>query len=549
MARRTSAWLGALMAVAMLTLAACGGGAAPSAGKSEPGSEATSEGGQQGQVTLVWGRGGDSVGLDPANVTDGESLKVTEQIFDTLLQFQGDTTNVGPGLATGCEANQDATEWTCTLREGVKFQDGTPFNAEAVKFNFDRWMNSKNPYRFQGEDFGYYAYMFGGFDDKSVIKSVDVIDDTHVKFTLRNPLAPFLQNLAMAPFAIASPTAIQKYGADFFKNPVGTGPFKFVRWDKDSQIVLARNDNYWGDPAKVDQLVFRVIPDNSERLLELQSGTIHFADGISPSDVPTIKSDPNLQLFLRPANDIGYLAFNTEKPPFNNKKVRQAFNMAIDKQAIVNAFYGDLGQVANTPLPPNMWGHSNLQDYPYDPDQAKKLLQEAHFDFSKTYELWAMSNPRPYFPEPTKIAEAIAQDLAKIGVQVKIVTFDWSTYLSKTENGEHTMALLGWIGDNGDPDNFLYVLLDKDNATKGSAGNIAFYKSDALHQLLIKAQQTPDQATRTQLYEQAQQIIHEDAPWVPLVYAQDPVAASAKVQGYVPSPLGLEQLNHVSLSK
>ncbi|MBX5476487.1 MAG: ABC transporter substrate-binding protein [Clostridia bacterium] len=549
MARRTSVWLGVLLTAAMLVLAACGGGA-PSSSSSEPGSEAVSEGGpQQGQVTLVWGRGGDSVGLDPANVTDGESLKVTTQIFDTLLQFQGDTTNVGPGLATGCEPNQDATEWTCTLREGVKFQDGTPFNAEAVKFNFDRWMNTKNPYRYEGEEFGYYAYMFGGFDDKSVIKSVDVIDDTHVKFTLRNPLAPFLQNLAMAPFAIASPTAIQKWGADFFKNPVGTGPFKFVRWDKDSQIVLERNDDYWGEPAKVDQLVFRVIPDNSERLLELQSGTIQFADGISPSDVPTIKSDPNLQLFLRPANDVGYLAFNVEKAPFNDKKVRQAFNMAIDKKAIVDAFYGDLGEPANTPLPPKMWGHSNLQDYPYDPEQAKQLLQEAHFDFSKTYELWAMSNPRPYFPEPTKIAEAIAQDLSKIGVKVKIVTYDWDTYLAKTENGEHALALMGWIGDNGDPDNFLYVLLDKDNATKGSAGNIAFYRSDPLHELLIKAQQTPDQATRTQLYEQAQQIIHEDAPWVPLVYAEDPVAASAKVQGYVASPLGLEQLNKVSLAK
>ncbi|MBX6351309.1 MAG: ABC transporter substrate-binding protein [Clostridia bacterium] len=529
-----------------LGLAACGGGGQPQAGggtSEAPGSEAQAP----AQLTVVWGRGADAVSLDPANVTDGESLKTTTQIFDTLLKFQGDTTNVGPGLATGCEPNQDATEWTCTLRSGVVFQDGTPFNAQAVKFNFDRWMHSDDPNRHEGEEFAYYAYMFGGFDDKSVIQSVDVLDDTHVKFTLRQPLAPFLQNLAMAPFAIASPAAIQKYGADFGKHPVGTGPFTFVSWEKDNQIVLERNDDYWGTKAAIDQLVYRVIPDNSERLLELQSGTIQFADGINPSDVPVIQGDPNLQLFLRPANDIGYLAFNTEKKPFDDVRVRQAINMAIDKAAIVKTFYGDLGQVANTPLPPKMWGHSDLQDYPYDPEQAKQLLAQAGYPNGFQTELWAMSNPRPYFPQPEKIAEAIANDLAKVGIDAKIVTFDWDTYLQKTENGEHTMALLGWIGDNGDPDNFLYVLLDKDNAVKGSAGNIAFYKSDELHDLLIRAQRTPDQATRTQLYMQAQEIIHRDAPWVPLVYSEDPVGASAKIHGYVANPVGLEQLNEVTV--
>ncbi|MDI3269537.1 MAG: ABC transporter substrate-binding protein [Bacillota bacterium] len=525
-----------------LVLTACGGSA------TSPTGQGTDEGtAPQTQQVLVWGRGGDSVSLDPANVTDGESLKVTIQIFDTLLRFEGDTTNVGPSLAESCQPNQDATVFTCTLRQGVQFQDGTPFNADAVVFNFDRWRKTDNPYRFPGENFAYYEYMFGGFDNDSIIQDVKALDEYTVQFQLKEPLAPFLQNIAMPAFAIASPAAIQAYKESFAQHPVGTGPFTFVSWAPDDRIVLARNDQYWDTPAKLDQLIYRVIPDNGERLLELQAGTIQFADGINPADVSVIKSDPNLQLFIRPANDIGYMAMNMEKKPFDDVRVRLAINYAINKDALVKAFYGDLGQVANTPLPPKMWGHDSDLKYPYDPEKAKQLLAEAGFPNGFETELWAMSNPRPYFPEPQKMAEAIANDLSQVGIKVKLVVYPWSTYLQKTENGEHTMALLGWIGDNGDPDNFLYVLLDKDNAVKGSAGNIAFYKSDSLHDILIRAQRIPDQKERERLYIEAQKIIFNDAPWAPLVYAEDPVAASAKVQGYVASPLGLEQLTQVSL--
>ncbi len=496
---------------------------------------------------LVYGRGADSVSLDPINVTDGESLKVTHQIYDTLVEYKPDSTEVEPALATEWSTSPDGLVWTFKLREGVKFHDGTPFNAEAVKFNFDRWMFTDNPHRYDGE-FAYYAYMFGGFDDKSVIESVEVVDEYTVRFTLREPLAPFLQNLAMTPFGIASPEAIKEFGPDFGQNPVGTGPFKFVEWVKDDKIVLEANKDYWeGEPA-LDQIIFRSIPDNSARFMELQAGNIDIMDGLNPPDVKIVEEDENLQLFLRPPMNVGYLAMNMDVEPFDNLLVRQAINHAINKEALIENFYAGLAQPAVNPMPPSIWGFNySVKPYEYDPERAKELLAEAGFPNGFKTELWAMPIPRPYMPQPRKIAEAIQADLAKIGIEAEIVSFDWGAYLQKVENGEHPMALLGWIGDNGDPDNFLYVLLDKDNAVKGSAGNIAFYRSDKVHELLIKAQRTFDKAERTRLYEEAQVIIHRDAPWVPLVYAQQPIAAKASIRGYIPHATGSEKLNTVYL--
>ncbi len=501
-----------------------------------------------GQNTLIYGRGGDSVSLDPANVTDGESIKVTKNIYDTLIDYQDGNTELIPALAEDWESSKDGLVWTFHLRKDVKFHDGTSFNADAVVFNFNRWMDKDNAYH-QG-DFPYYGYMFGGYkgDEGHVIKEAIAIDEHTVEIHLNFPQGPFLSNLAMPPFAIASPAAIEKYGETLGEHPVGTGPFVFKEWVRNDKVVLEKNKDYWmkGYPI-LDQLIFKSIPDNSARFITMQSGEIDLMDGVNPDDVTLAKENPDLQVWLRPSMNVGYLAFNTEKAPFDNVKIRQALSMAVNKQALIDAFYNGLAEPAKNPLPPSLWGYNNdIVDYEYNLEKAKQLLAEAGYPDGFTTDFWYMPVPRPYIPQGKKIAETMQSDFEKIGVTVNLVTEEWAPYLEKTGNGEHTMALLGWTGDNGDPDNFLYVLLDKDNAKGPDAGNIAFYKNDELHELLIKAQQSGNIDERTKLYEKAQEIIHKDAPWIPLVHSTPPLVGKKNIDGFIPHPTGSDRFTKVS---
>ena len=493
--------------------------------------------------TLVFGRGGDSVELDPANVTDGESLNVTINIYDTLIDYKEGNTDLQPALAESWDSSEDGLTWTFNLRQGVKFHDGTDFNADAVVFNFNRWMDKGNPYH-QG-DFPYYGYMFGGYkgDEGHVIKDVVAKDEYTVEFQLNFPQGPFLSNIAMSPFAIASPAAIEKYGDTFGENPVGTGPFVFKEWVRNDKIVVEKNPDYYqkGYPL-LDQVIFKSIPDNSARFIALRSGDIDMMDGVNPDDVTVAEGDSNLQLWLRPSMNVGYLAFNTEKEPFNDVKVRQALNMAVDKEALITAFYNGLAEPAKNPMPPSLWGYNNgIKDYEYDPEKARALLAEAGYPNGFETDFWYMPVPRPYIPQGKKMSEAMQSMFTEIGVKTTLVTEDWAIYLDKTGKGEHTMAFLGWTGDNGDPDNFLYVLLDKDNAKAPDAGNIAFYKNDELHDILIKAQQSGDLEERAELYEQAQVIIHNDAPWIPLVHSTPPLLGKSNLTGFNPHPTGSDK--------
>ncbi|WP_027415818.1 ABC transporter substrate-binding protein [Aneurinibacillus terranovensis] len=532
-----------------LTMAGCGGGNKAASSDSQGKSADTGSG---GGGTLIYARGSDSVSLDPQNVTDGESLKVTKNIFDTLVDYKKENTEIVPALATEWKSSPDGKVWTFTLRDGVKFQDGTDFNANAVVFNFERMMDKKNTYH-TGGNFDYFPSMFGGFKGEkgAVIKEVKALDPKHVQFTLNVPLAPFLADIAMPCFAIGSPKAIQEEKDKFGQHPVGTGPFKFVSWTANDSIILEKNKDYWlaGAP-KLDKLIFKVIPDNTARLTALQSGEIDVMDGLNPSDVQNVQNNKKLQVLYRPSNNIGYLSFNETKKPFDNPKVRKALSMAINKKALVEAFYGGLGEVAKNPMPPSLLGYNNdVKDYDYNPDAAKKLLAEAGFPNGFSIDFWAMPKARPYMPQPQKIAEAIQADFAKIGVKTNIVNMEWATYLKKLENAEHTMALFGWQGDNGDPDNFLYVLLDKDNAKPPAAQNVSMYKNDKLHDLLIKAQTTPDNKVREDLYKQAQVIIHDDAPLVPLVHSKEALAASANVKNFVPHMTGSDKFTDVTIEK
>ncbi|TDL31487.1 ABC transporter substrate-binding protein [Jeotgalibacillus sp. S-D1] len=497
--------------------------------------------GGDAQDTLVFGRGGDSVGLDPITVTDGESFKVTKNIFETLVEFGREDTEINPGLAAEWEIAEDGLTYTFKLQEGVTFHDGEPLNAEAVVYNFDRWAQGTE------DKFYYYKSMFGGFgdDEGHVIESVTATDDMTVEFKLKRPQAPFLKNLAMSPFGIGSPKAIDEMGDEGFnETPVGTGPFKFVEWKRNERIVIEKYEDYWQEGLpKLNQVIFRSIPENSARLNALTSGEIDLADGVNPSDSTQIEDNAELQLFERPSMNVGYLGLTTTREPFDDPKVRQAMNYAIDRQAIVDAFFEGRAEVAKNPMPSVIAGYNDdIEGYEYDPEKAKELLKEAGLEDGFEMDLWAMPVPRPYMPDGQKVAEAIQNNLSAVGITAEIVTYEWATYLDKARLGEADAFLLGWTGDNGDADNFLYVLLDQDNI---GSNNYTYYENQEVHDLLIEAQSEVDEEKRNQIYMEAQEMIHEDAPWVPLAHSTPLMAGSAALKDFVAHPTGSDALAEV----
>lgn len=506
-------------------------------GGKKTGGETGTDGGSSSGGTLVFGRGGDSTSLDPAITTEGESFKVTKNIYETLINFGEQDTEIQPGLAESWEESADGLKHTLKLREGVKFHDGTDFNAEAVVFNFERWKAGN------AEQFYYYNSQFG-----DVIKEVKAVDEYTVEFTMNRILAPFYKNLAMSPFGIASPEAVKKHGDKYNENPVGTGPFKFVEWKRNDRITLVKNEDYWQDGLpKMDEVIFRVIPENSARMNALNTGEVDIIDGVNFSDVESIESNPELQTFYRPSLNVAYLGLNTERGPLKDKKVRQALNYAVNKQAIIEAFFAGAAEPAKNPMPKTVAGYNDdVEPYEYDPEKAKALLKEAGFEDGFEIELWAMPVARPYMPDGKKVAEAIQKDFEDVGVKAKIVSYEWATYLEKTRVGEADTFLLGWTGDNGDADNFLYVLLDQDNI---DSNNYARYANQEVHDLFIKAQSTNDQAEREKLYKEAQLLIKEDAPWIPLVHSEPALAGRADITGFKPHPTGSDLLATVEFTK
>jgi peptide/nickel transport system substrate-binding protein len=489
--------------------------------------------------TFVYGRGADSVGLDPAVVTDGESFRVTRNIYESLLEYKRDSTEVVPGLAEVWTTSPSGLEWKFELRRQVKFHDGTPCNAEAVVFNFERWMSEAHPHH-KGV-FEYWKSMFGGFP--GFVKAIKAIDEHSVAFVLDQPMAPFLANLAMPMFGIASPTAIKKHGDDYFKNPAGTGPFRFREWRKDDRVVLERNPDYWGEKPLLDRVVFRSIVDNSARLLELQTGSIDLMEFLNPDEIPSVRNDANLELILRPSMNVGYLWWNVKKEPFSRLEVRRAIAHAVNKRAIVEKLFGGIGVLAKNMLPPSLWGYNDaVVDYEYDPAKAREYLAKAGLANGFKTTLWAMPNPRPYMPQPTKIAEAIQADLRAVGIDADIVTMDWATYLAKTRDGEQDMYMLGWTGDNGDPDNFLYWFF-------GQPETRSRYFNAKAAELTAKARTIFNKEARAQLYREVQVVLKEDAANVPIAHTTPPLAAKKIVKGYTPHATGGERLDTVWLAK
>jgi len=506
--------------------------------------------------TLVFGRGGDSVGLDPAYETDGNSFMICDNIFEALVAYKDESTALEPGLAESWDISADGKTYTFHLRKGVRFHDGTPFNADAVVFSIGRMMKTRNV-KFFGQGLSIPAQerppeYWVSMEMDDTIGSIEAVDDHTVVFKLQRVEAPFLANMGMDFADMISPTAFMKNPKEFLRTPVGTGPYRFVKWVKDDRIILEKNTDYWdksGGPY-LDRVIFRSIPENSVRFLELKTANIHICQFPNPADIDLARKDPNLKLISQPGMNVGYLSFNHTKEPWkSNVHLRRAIGHAINRKAIVDNIYQGMGQVAKNPIPPTMWGYNHdIPGFKYDPELAKAELAKAGYPEGKGLEeitLWSMPVPRPYNPEGLKVGVAMVSDLAKIGIRSRIVSYDWGTYLKRQREQPDDMDLfqLGWTGDNGDPDNFLAVLFDG----LASSSIRTQWKNATYHDLMLQGKQTVDQDKRAEIYQQALQVIFDDVGAIPIAHSTVIWPALNRVMNFKLHPTASVRMKNVWL--
>jgi dipeptide transport system substrate-binding protein len=506
--------------------------------------------------SLVYCSEGSPEGFDPALYTAGTTFDASSHpIYNRLSEFKTGTTEAIPGLAESWDVSEDGKTVTFKLRQGVKFHSNdmfTPtrdFNADDVIFSFDRQGNPENPYFTVSG--GTYEY-FGSMSMPELIESIEKVDDYTVVFNLTRPEAPIIANMAMDFASIVSKEyadAMMAAGTPEMLNqaPIGTGPFSFQAYQKDAVIRYLRNDAYWGDKAKVESLIFAITPDASVRYQKIQAGECHVMAYPNPADVQAMKDAADIVVMEQEGLNVGYLAYNTKVAPFDNANVRKALNMAIDKQAIIDVVFQGSGEIAKNAIPPTMWSYADsIVDDAYDPEAAKAAL-EAEGVKDLTMKIWAMPVQRPYNPNARRMAELMQEDFSKVGVTVEIVSYEWGEYLERSKAEDRDGAvLLGWTGDNGDPDNFLAVLLGCD-AVGGS--NRAQWCNEEFDALIQKAKVLPTQAERSDLYEQAQVIFKDQAPWATIAHSIVYMTMRPEVEGYIVHPLGGHIFNQVGLSK
>ena len=495
--------------------------------------------------TLVYCSEGSPEGFDPALYTSGTTFDASAHpIYNGLVSFETGSTVVVPGLAESWTSSEDGLEYTFNLRKGVAFHSNaqfTPsrdFNADDVIFSFERQRLAEHPYN--AVSGGTWEY-FGGMSMGDLIKEIVKVDDYTVKFVLNRPEAPMIANMAMDFASILSAEygdVMMAAGTPEMLNqaPIGTGPFSFVAYQKDAVIRYAANPDYWEGASPLDSLVFAITPDASVRYQKLKAGECHVVPYPNPADITAMKADPEVMILEQEGLNVGYLAYNTQVAPYDNVNVRRALNMAIDKNAIIDVVFQGSGQVAKNPIPPTMWSYNDaIVDDAYDPEGAKAMLAaEGVTDLSM--KIWAMPVQRPYNPNARRMAELMQEDFAKIGVTVEIVSYEWGEYLDRSKAVDRDGAvLLGWTGDNGDPDNFLAVLLGCDGVTRS---NRAQWCHQPFDDVVQKAKTVSDPAERTALYEQAQVIFKEQAPWATIAHSVVFMATRPEVTGYKVHPLG-----------
>ncbi|MBD9443815.1 MULTISPECIES: ABC transporter substrate-binding protein [Pseudomonas] len=519
----------------------------------------------QAATNLVFCSEGSPAGFDPGQYTTGTDFDASaETMFNRLTQFERGGTAVIPGLATSWDVSPDGLTYTFHLRDGVKFHT-TPyfkptreFNADDVLFTFNRMLNKDDPFRkAYPTEFPYFTDM--GMDTN--ITKVEKVDDKTVKFVLKDVDAAFIQNMAMSFASIQS----AEYGAQLLKDgkapdinqkPIGTGPFVFKSYQKDSNIRYTGNKDYWKpEDVKIDNLIFAITTDPSVRIQKLKKNECQVTLFPRPADLKALKEDKDLKMPDQAGFNLGYIAYNVmdkikgdDKPnPMSQLKVRQAMDMAVNKQQIIDSVYQGAGQLAVNAMPPTQWSYdTTIKDAKYDPEKAKELLKEAGVKEGTEIVLWAMPVQRPYNPNAKLMAEMLQSDWAKIGLKVKIQSYEWGEYIKRSKGGENGAMLIGWSGDNGDPDNWLNVLFGCDSL---EGNNFSKWCDKKFDDIVKQAKRTSDQAKRTELYKQAQHVLKDAVPMTPIAHSTVFQPMRANVQDFKISPFGLNSFYGVSVSK
>ena len=510
---------------------------------------------QGAKKTFIYCSEGSPSSFNPQLAMDGTSFNASSKtVYNRLVDFERGGTKIIPSLAKSWSYDKKSKTWTFNLRKGVKwhksklFKPTRDFNADDVLFSFNRQRDKKHPFhKISG---GRYEY-FEAMEMSQLIKDIVKVNDYQVKFVLAKNFSPFLANLAMDFASVLA----KEYADKMLKagtpelvdtQPIGTGVFVFQKYIKDSQVRFVANKEYFGAKSPLDVLVFSITVDKNVRLQKLKTGECHLITYPPVQDLADIRKNKKLRVVEKEGLNVAYLGFNIRKKPFDNVLVRRAINHALNRRSYIDAVYKNTAVVGKNPLPPTIWSYNErVKDYQYDPELAKKLLKQAGYANGFTTELWTLPVQRPYMPDGKKAGVLMQADLAKVGIKVKLVTYDWSTYLSKSKSGEHQMLQLGWSGDNGDPDNFLAILLSCAGVNAGS--NRSGWCDSKFDKLVTEAAQISDVKKRTALYKQAQKRFKEQAPWVVLAHAKIFRAMSKRVRGFRIDPLGSDRFDGVDL--
>src|SRR5215831_19506928 len=480
--------------------------------------------------TVIFAAGADPDSLDPQNTQSNPGEQVNRMMYDNLVRFNTKM-QIEPALAESWSASKDGLTWTFKLRKGVRFHDGTPFDAKAVKYFFDRVLGDEKPFK---------ASLYTPF-----VQGAQVVDDATVRVTLKQPFAAFLFRLAHSAGGIPSPAAHQKWGKDFALHPVGTGPFKFVEWVKGDHVTMERNDGYWGGRPLLDRVVVKTVKEDAARVLMLESGGADLIVNIPTEEIPRLKKDPRFTIESSPTARALFIVINVKKKPFDDLRVRQALNHAVNRDAIVKELFQNNAQVVPGPVSPLQNGYANLSGYAYDPKKAKNLLTQAGKSSLKV-KLWS---PKGRFVKDYELAQAVQQDLAAVGVEATLSTLEWGAYLTATktpaDQTDRELFLLGWSPSTGEARWGTFPLLHSSQfAPKGD--NRGFFASRAFDDAIDKATLATTDPARLGALREAQQIAINEAPYIFLISPNMIVGTSKKVHDVTNLPLELTYLTEKS---
>ena len=476
--------------------------------------------------TFIIARSTDAATLDSGYAYYEGEIDLMYHLYEGLVRFKDEELNVEPWLAEDWSVSDDGTVWTFYLREGVLFHDGSEFNADAVEFSFMRILDEDHPYYGLGDQgLAYMDWLLGG-----AINEVRAVDEYTVEFELNDVFGPFLTYMGMYSQYIVSPAAVEEYGEDYFTNPSGTGPFKFVEWRRDEYIEMEVFDEYWGEKPDIEKIIWKVVPDGSTRLMELQAGQVHAIKSIEPAQLETIQADDNLNMMQMAGANLFFAAINHEAEPFDDVNVRRAVMHAIDFDSLINTLYEGLGTRAVTPMPPTIFGfNEDIEPYEYDVEKAKSLLEEAGYPDGFDTTMHVFAEARGYIGRPVDAAEIMSSDLGRAGINAEVIVNEWGTHRSLLREFGHAIGFVGWF-DVPHPNNFLNALLLR--------AVDSHYLPAELVELSDRALASYDRDEQIELYKQMQEISHRDVGMIPIAHSDYTAVVLSDISGFELDSLG-----------